>query len=48
MKHIGVNYPNRVEVVYEPVDSWRNLSGHNLLENFYQDPARNGFTLQVC
>ena len=47
MKYIGINYPNRVEVVYEPVDRWRNLSGHNLLENFYQDPARNSFSLQV-
>ena len=37
-----------VEVVYEPVEMWRNLAGHNLLGNFYEDTQKNGFTLQVC
>jgi hypothetical protein len=35
-----------IEVVPEPVDQWQNLQGDNLLELFYNDPARYAFTFQ--
>ncbi len=47
LKYIDTKFSERVEVIYEPVDMWRNLSGHNLLGNFYEDQKKNGFTLQV-
>jgi len=47
LKYIDSKYSDRVEVIYEPVDMWCNLVGHNLLGNFYSDPKKNGFTLQV-
>jgi len=30
----------QVEVLKEPVDRWRDVNGHNLLELMYQDPSR--------
>uniref|UniRef100_A0A0K2U2U3 Thymidine kinaselike [Acyrthosiphon pisum] n=1 Tax=Lepeophtheirus salmonis TaxID=72036 RepID=A0A0K2U2U3_LEPSM len=30
----------------EPVDSWRNVAGENLLNNMYKDPPRCSFTFQ--
>ncbi len=47
LKYIDTKYSEKVEVIYEPVELWRNLSGHNLLGNFYEDQKKNGFTLQV-
>ncbi len=47
LKYIDTKYGEKVEVIYEPVEMWRNLSGHNLLGNFYEDQKKNGFTLQV-
>ena len=41
-KHEGL-----VHVYPEPVDKWRNLQGHNLLEKMYQDPKRNSLLLQT-
>ena len=29
-----------VEVLKEPVEKWRNVRGHNLLQLMYKDPAR--------
>ena len=48
LKHLESTHGQTVEVVYEPVEMWRNLAGHNLLGNFYEDAQKNGFTLQVC
>ena len=33
-------------IVPEPVDQWKNLSGHNLLNNSFFDPKRHSFTFQ--
>ena len=35
-----------VEVFTEPVEKWRNLEGHNLLQLMYQDPERHSYTFQ--
>jgi len=39
-------HENIVQVVTEPVDKWRNLQGHNLLQKMYDDPKRWSFELQ--
>ena len=33
-------------VFQEPVDKWRDLDGHNLLELMYTDPSRHSYTFQ--
>ena len=33
-------YSERVEVLTEPVDRWRDVNGHNLLSLMYEDPSR--------
>nr|ACO15692.1 Deoxynucleoside kinase [Caligus clemensi] len=35
-----------VRIYPEPVDSWRNVGGENLLNNLYKDPQRCSFTFQ--
>ncbi|KAF7282851.1 deoxynucleoside kinase-like [Rhynchophorus ferrugineus] len=35
-----------VEVLSEPVESWRNLNGNNLLGLMYEDPKKWSFTFQ--
>lgn len=35
-----------VDILQEPVDRWRNLAGHNLLELMYQDPANHWLAFQ--
>ena len=35
-----------VEFVEEPVKEWQNLNGENLLEAFYKDPVRWGFSFE--
>ncbi|MBN2267623.1 MAG: deoxynucleoside kinase [Candidatus Babeliaceae bacterium] len=35
------------QIVYEPVDSWRNINGVDLLGEFYADKARWGYTFQA-
>ena len=35
-----------VQVCTEPVDKWRDLQGHNLLQKMYEDPKRWSFELQ--
>ena len=37
---------NSLQVCTEPVEKWRNLQGHNLLQKMYQDPKRWSFELQ--
>ena len=38
---------SQVELVAEPVDSWRDLKGHNLLQQMYEQPERNSLTFQT-
>ena len=45
MKIIG-EYFNSVEFVEEPVSEWQNLGGMNLLDAFYSDPQRWGFSFE--
>ena len=45
MKIIG-QYFTSVEFVEEPVSQWQNLGGMNLLDAFYSDPKRWGFTFE--
>ena len=34
-------FSDRVEVLTEPVDRWRNVNGHNLLQLMYENPSRS-------
>lgn len=45
MKIIG-QYFSSVEFVEEPVSDWQNLGGMNLLDAFYSDPQRWGFSFE--
>ena len=45
MKIIG-QYFTSVEFVEEPVSQWQNLGGMNLLDAFYSDPKRWGFSFE--
>ena len=45
MKIIG-QYFTSVEFVEEPVSQWQNLGGMNLLDAFYSDPQRWGFSFE--
>jgi len=33
-------------VLYEDLDSWRNVKGHNLLDAYYNDPSRLAYVFQ--
>ena len=45
LKLIGKTFED-VEFVEEPVSQWQNLGGMNLLEKFYEDPDRWGFSFE--
>lgn len=45
LKIIGRHFDD-VEFVEEPVSQWQNLGGGNLLESFYSDPTRWGFSFE--
>ena len=45
LKIIG-KYFKDIEFVEEPVSKWQNLGGMNLLESFYTDPKRWGFSFE--
>ena len=45
MKIIGQHFTS-VEFVEEPVSQWQNLGGMNLLDAFYSDPERWGFSFE--
>ena len=36
-------FSDRVEVLTEPVDRWRDVNGHNLLQLMYENPSRSGY-----
>ena len=40
-------YQDKVEICSEPVEKWRNMHGHNLLEKMYQDPKRWSLLFQT-
>lgn len=40
------NQLKAVTVFTEPVDKWRDLNGHNLLQMMYEDPTRHSYTFQ--
>merc|ERR1712062_670106 len=41
-------FSDRVEVLTEPVDRWRNVNGHNLLQLMYEDPSRSVQIVFFC
>lgn len=46
---IEKTYGDRFQVIYEPVDVWTNFkdkSGKNILQYFYEDPKRFAYTFQ--
>ena len=45
LKIIGKHFKD-VEIVEEPVKQWQNLGGMNLLESFYTNPKRWGFSFE--
>ena len=45
LKNIGKHFKD-VEFVEEPVKQWQNLGGMNLLDSFYSDPKRWGFSFE--
>ena len=45
LKLIAKNFKD-VEFVEEPVKEWQNLGGMNLLDSFYSNPQRWGFTFE--
>ena len=47
LKHFTneAKFSDNVEVVMEPVEKWRNLNTHNLLQMMYEDPCRSGTIL---
>jgi len=40
-------FNEEVEIMLEPVDRWRSLNGHNLLQMMYEDPARWSLAFQT-
>ena len=40
------NHFKDVEFIEEPVKQWQNLGGMNLLDSFYSDPKRRGFSFE--
>ena len=45
LKLLSKNFQD-IEFVEEPVNQWQNLGGENLLEAFYKDPVRWGFSFE--
>ena len=45
MKIISIHFKD-VEFIEEPVKQWQNLGGMNLLDSFYSDPKRWGFSFE--
>jgi len=40
-------FSDEVEILAEPVDKWRDIKGHNLLQMMYEDPSRWSLTFQT-
>ena len=41
------NHQDKVEVLAEPVEMWRNCQGHNLLQLMYENPGRYSLAFQT-
>lgn len=41
-----INEQLPVQIVYEPLDQWQKVNGQSLLDKFYQDTQRWGYTFQ--
>jgi len=41
------SHRNTVDIITEPVDKWRDLNSHNLLQMMYEDPQRWSLTFQT-
>lgn len=46
LKYLQKQYPT-VKILDEPLESWRNVGGKNLLKMMYDDPKRWSFTFQA-
>ena len=49
LKMIETHYPDKCQVIYEPVDTWtsfKDKEGVNILGHFYKDPKRYAYTFQ--
>jgi len=40
-------FSDQVDIIAEPVEEWRDLKGHNLLQMMYEDPNRWSLTFQT-
>ncbi len=38
---------NQIIAIPEPVENWQYVAGYNLLDKYYEDPSRWGYTFQV-
>lgn len=41
------HFSDRVEIMKEPVDKWKDIKGENILEAFYANPERYAYTFQT-
>lgn len=42
-----MNSMSQATIIPEPVDSWQHVGGYNLLDKYYEDPIRWGYTFQI-
>jgi deoxyadenosine/deoxycytidine kinase len=47
LEDIASAFPYDVEVHPELVNQWRDLNGHNLLQNMYENPTKNSMAFQM-
>lgn len=47
LEQVKAHFGDAVVVVHEPVDVWTDVDGHNLLERYYKDQRRWGFSFQT-
>ena len=47
LKRLEQNLGNNAKVLPEPIDTWTNFKGQNLLNEMYLDPAKNSFRFQT-
>jgi deoxyguanosine kinase len=42
-----MNSMSQITAIPEPVEKWQHVAGYNLLDKYYEDPTRWGYTFQV-
>ena len=47
LEYAKEKYEDVITVQDEPIESWRNYFGHNILNLFYQAPEKNAFLMQA-